>query len=243
VSSSQREATSDASPSERARVAATSAIVVAVSAFRLQCRAASSSQRQATATSDASRHERALQVASASSGELRCACSLQPQCDKCAHGFDQSSTNSHDASELPCRWAILRCGHRRGKRCDVAAGCRHSEAHGLRSELALLSHLEWQPRRMLRCLVRLKRRPFSSRHPRFRKKNVVHYNLQKLAQNATTGRPPVVAPRISKINIYRYLLWEVLDATSCSFVLRTVRRGCQIVIQTFCGPFAVAARS
>ena len=80
---------------------------------------------------------------------------LQPQGDKCAHGNEQSGTNAHAPKNLPRRWLIFRYGHRRGKRCDVAAGCRRSEAHEFRAELAYLSYLERQPPRMRSCIMRL----------------------------------------------------------------------------------------
>jgi hypothetical protein len=83
------------------------------------------------------------------------ASALQLQYDKCAHGNEQSRTNAHAANELPRRWLIFRCGHRRGKRCDVAAGCRRSKAHEFRAELAHLSYLERQPPRMRSCIMRL----------------------------------------------------------------------------------------
>ena len=110
-----------------------------------RCSRWDSYQRSAAAASSASLHRHAGALASA----------LQPQYDKCAHGNDQSGTNAHAANELPRRWLIFRYGHRRGKRCDVAAGCRRSEAHEFRAELAYLSYLERQPPRMRSCIMRL----------------------------------------------------------------------------------------
>ena len=133
---------------------------------------------------------------------------------RCSHNTTHARTEMSRAAQIrmlqkSCRVGrlIFRYGHRRGKRCDVAAGCRRSEAHKLRSEIALLSYLEWQPPRCAGSIMRLIGSSIFVSPSAFRKKKCgapVFFECKKLAQNATNGFL-VVARRISKINICRYL--------------------------------------
>jgi hypothetical protein len=137
---------------------------------------------------------------------------LQPQGDKCAHGNEQSGTNAHAPKNLPRRWLIFRYGHRRGKRCDVAAGCRRSEAHEFRAELAYLSYLERQPPRMRSCIMRLIASSILVSPSSHFHRKMLCFTVFKIAQDATARNVEQHRRRNTQISLINKI---ILDTCCC----------------------------